>query len=456
MQIMNADKSIANLTAKELYPNKFQNFHKCSLIAALWDVPPYLILPAIDGDYREIKGVDGYLLNILAEVLNFTVEFVIPPNNEQRGLVRKDGSLTGAIKLVSLLSELSSQISFNNFVVIFLQLHERLADLSLGSFRCTLERSTVLSPSSTFYQTMQVFTVLALKQPWTSYEIITYPFDKYIWTLFFGLLLVLLISNTLLKIGHGNILQFVYGNSSISTINSNIIAMSLGQPCSLEPQRNFARYFATLWILLTFILRSTYQGSLYDFLNSQKTIDSPDTSRELNERQYKLIVNTATADSFSQIPAVRDKLLEVLIMNISDTAGFPLLEANMDKRYVTGTPRDFLLSYVNIHKKFGVFHILKETIFSQQLCVYYTKHSYLINTIDLILQRLRSFGLIYHWARQVFDDRFLEKSSIEPAPDSLGLSQLSCIFVACLYLYSLATLVFIFEIAWHRFYNRNT
>ncbi|KAI8124052.1 Glutamate receptor 2 [Lucilia cuprina] len=436
LYIINHNKSITDLKGFELFPDKFHNFHNCTLMAALWNVPPYLTLPKrgqSGGEMEGMEGMEGFLLNVLAKVLNFRIAYITPPNNEQRGLVKPDGTVTGAIKM----------------------LNNRVADLSLGSFRCTLERSTALSPSMTFYQTMQVFTVLALRQPWTSFEIIAYPFDFHIWLVLLALMLFLLSSPHILDHLRHKTLKFIYGFSSPNFININVIAITLGQTANSLPQRNFARYILFMWILLTMILRSIYQGSLYDFLKSQKTLAPPDTTAELTERKYQLILNMATGDSFSGIQIIRDKLIEVLIMNISDAGGFPLLEANPQKRYVTGTPKDFLTYYVNTHDKYGVFHVLKETIFSQQLCMYFTKHSYLVEPFNHVLQNLRSFGLIDYWAELVLDDRFLEEVDEVSTETPLTLAQLSGIVQICLYLYLITFIVFVGEILWFKFNKRD-
>ncbi|XP_075155866.1 uncharacterized protein LOC142229211 [Haematobia irritans] len=425
---------ITTLKANELFPEKFLNFHKCTLIAAVWEVPPYLTLPQDDEENIVFGGVEGLLLNILAKELNFKMDFKTPPNNEQRGLVLPDGSLTGAIKM----------------------LNERVADISMGSFRCTLQRSTVLTPSSTFYQTFQVFAVLALKQALGSFEVITYPFDIYIWFISLGLTLGLVASSYLCSVFNKKILKFIYDTTSLSIINANIIAITLGQPTIGEQRRNFARYFATLWVLWTFVLRSTYQGALFDFLNSQKTIDPPDTTKELTERNYRLVVNLATSDAFSGVPSIRDKQLQVQIMNVSDTGMFPVLEENPDKPLVSGSPRDFLVHYVNSFRKFGVFHVLPEAIFSQQLCVYFSKHSYLVNIFDHLLKNLRSFGLIDHWAKQVFDDRFLETLPANTETIPLSLSHVSSVFMLCVYAYGFSTLVFIIEVIWFKCNERHS
>ena len=101
MQIMNRNKSILDFKQAELFPDKFKNFHGCTIMAALWNVPPYMTLPKSGRDLNEMHGIEGILLIVMAQVLHFNIDYKIPPNDEQRGLVRKDGTLTGAIKMVS-------------------------------------------------------------------------------------------------------------------------------------------------------------------------------------------------------------------------------------------------------------------------------------------------------------------------------------------------------------------
>lgn len=100
MQVINPNKSILDLKAEQLFPNKFKNFYGCTLMAALWNVPPYITLPESGKDFKKMKGIEGLLLKVSAQVLNFNIDYKTPPNDEQRGLVRKDGTLTGALKMV--------------------------------------------------------------------------------------------------------------------------------------------------------------------------------------------------------------------------------------------------------------------------------------------------------------------------------------------------------------------
>lgn len=99
---LNRGKSIIEMSASALFPDKVRNFYGCSIIAVLWDVPPYVSLPKPDQGELQFGGFEGEFLNVLSAELNFDLNYTTPPRNEQRGLVMPNGTLTGAIKMVSI------------------------------------------------------------------------------------------------------------------------------------------------------------------------------------------------------------------------------------------------------------------------------------------------------------------------------------------------------------------
>lgn len=55
-----------------IFPDKFRNFHKCPLTASLYHLPPFVILkPQSNGSYH-IDGIEGTIVRVIAEQLNFT------------------------------------------------------------------------------------------------------------------------------------------------------------------------------------------------------------------------------------------------------------------------------------------------------------------------------------------------------------------------------------------------
>ncbi|XP_011193650.1 uncharacterized protein LOC105219304 [Zeugodacus cucurbitae] len=416
---LNRGKSITELSATALFPDKVRNFHGCTITAVLWDVPPYISLPKREQGELQFGGLEGELLNLLIAELNIDLNYTTPPRNEKRGLILPNGKLTGAIKMLA----------------------EKSGDLSLGCFRRTQERATVLTSSISFYQTTQVFAVLERQEPWSTYEILTYPFNIHVWSsLLFFYLVPIFIAFILHRLSV-RLLHFIFGILHVREMFFMWTGILLSQIAIPEPSANFARYIFVMWLLLTFVLRSSYQALLYDFFSTQKVIAAPATLDQLIQREYKLVVTESTADSMSGIKALRNREIEVLALNMTDIGIYIELEGNPEKNFVASTPSDFLKYYMISEQKYSKFTILKEDVFLHHISVYFTKHSYLKLPVNRILRNLRAGGIIEHWS--LVRELHANKNGLDK--QALTLTQLYGIFVIQCLMWVAALLVFLVE-----------
>lgn len=83
-----------------IFPPKTTNLHGCALNVAVWNTPPYFSYLQSDNGFYKISYFEAELLEVLAYKLNFSLNLQEPPNNEQRGKVLPDGTITGAMKMV--------------------------------------------------------------------------------------------------------------------------------------------------------------------------------------------------------------------------------------------------------------------------------------------------------------------------------------------------------------------
>lgn len=85
---------------EEVFPRKIVNLQGCPLIAAVWNTPPYFSYEETENGVYKIDYFEADLLGALAEKLNFSLILIEPPNDEQRGKVLENGTITGAMKMV--------------------------------------------------------------------------------------------------------------------------------------------------------------------------------------------------------------------------------------------------------------------------------------------------------------------------------------------------------------------
>lgn len=81
------------LTKADFFPNKMMNLHGCPLRVATFSNPPFMMI--VDrGQLFELDGIDGILLRVLAQKMNFSGELFLPP--QAWGEIYPNGSATGS------------------------------------------------------------------------------------------------------------------------------------------------------------------------------------------------------------------------------------------------------------------------------------------------------------------------------------------------------------------------
>lgn len=94
---------------KGSFTPKLRSLHGCPLKVATFNISRFMKVSPIDPSFSEkdggltgyeLIGFEGRLINLMAEVLNFTIDLVVP--EEKWGEIYPNGTHTGASKLVGL------------------------------------------------------------------------------------------------------------------------------------------------------------------------------------------------------------------------------------------------------------------------------------------------------------------------------------------------------------------
>lgn len=81
----------------EIFPNKMSNLFGCPLRVATFMNKPFMIIHDYGNNHVEIDGIDGILLRVLAQKMNFNVELFLV-NDLMWGDVYNNGTSTGDIQ----------------------------------------------------------------------------------------------------------------------------------------------------------------------------------------------------------------------------------------------------------------------------------------------------------------------------------------------------------------------
>lgn len=222
------------------FPVKLKNFHECPLFLATYNIPPYMIMKQHkDGSYVT-RGIEGNLYRELSKILNF------------RPMVRVsyEKYLGGAKENFEMLRK--SEVNLTMFAIVN-----------------TVERSKRFTASFPYAYTSVVFTT-PHGPPFTPLEKLMLPFEPLVWL---GVLIVICaaLSVTIYMADCPKKWRdFVFGKNN-QTPFLNFVSVTLGGVVTQPPLRNFARTLFIIWLLGSLVLRSSYQGALFSFIQSQKS-----------------------------------------------------------------------------------------------------------------------------------------------------------------------------------------
>lgn len=252
--------------------NKFDNFYGCRLGFGVSNrSPAFAFRP---GHYGEGKfvfwGFNKYIITELAENLNYT--FSLNPFINHWG-----------------------EYFYADLPVDFL-----IQFYSLTSF--------VREQSDHFITRPYVFKNNLLAKPpgvpITGYEKLYLPFDFMTWiciaTFFASAYLVIFV----LSFTNVNIRRFVIGRD-VKTPSLNVTGTLFGISQTILPRRNFARFLLTLFIILCLVLRTAWQGKMFDFLQKDMRHPEVQSIEEMIEKNFTFYMLKNFKDHFKDSDLVR-------------------------------------------------------------------------------------------------------------------------------------------------------
>ncbi|XP_037921288.1 uncharacterized protein LOC119658095 [Hermetia illucens] len=194
---------------------------------------------------------------------------------------------------------------------------------------------------------------------------------------------------------------FIVGLKNTSPLYNMWVAAIGGQVNPL-PGRNFARFMLMLWLLITAVLRGTYQGALYNFIRTNVEKELPNTLEELWKEKYSIWVDSLLAEwalpttdleKFNKIPVKVDFSTLYEFQNTQENIGFLIA-------------RDMVIHFNNLNYWEGRLYIVNERLLMQQYSMLFRKYSYLIVEVNGLVIRYSSSGLIMKWSKNFNTEKF--------------------------------------------------
>lgn len=208
-----------------------------------------------------------------------------------------------------------------------------------------------------------------------------------------------------------------------------------------------------LWILLALVLRVAYQSFLFKLLQRGVSREPPQTLQELRNLGYSLVMTDAVFEHMINISRIKNHSMPVILLNTSIETATAEFVTNSSAQLAGIAPMEFLIYYAKNTNQINNFFIVPEKIFTQHISIYFTKHTFLVERINMLLMNLRSQGLVKLWAYQSFGKDLITKSgaSSESYERPITFEDVSGIFIIFGIMMALSCVAFVVELIWKKF-----
>lgn len=263
--------------SQRYFPNKIKNLQQCAIKIQTFEYGPAVLRTMlIDGTYN-VFGSDIDLIYSISNALNFRVDLRFMEEPGSFGLLFTNGTSTGAMKKV-----MTGEV-----------------DLIMGMYSLRELRTKFMSFTIPYgSNSMAIIIPPGFRK--STYELLLRPFENIVWYCFLGTCAFGIFVIIFVKFQSDHIKNFIFGNKVKHPLFNMIIILFEGEIVHL-PKRNFSRFLLTSFILFCLIQRSLYQGSLFQFLQSQNRKKEISSIQEMVDNDFIFYMSEATEQSVREL-----------------------------------------------------------------------------------------------------------------------------------------------------------
>lgn len=266
-----------NLPFNSLILSKQFKFPSCPLFVSTFPLDPFVIINNRNKS-TTFTGLDITIVNEISKTLNLVPIYLEAPDKQNRGIVFPNGTSSGAVGMVI----------------------DGDANMTVGAYALSLERFNVMAYSRSYSQNAFVFAFKESVRLIAPLSRLMSPFTTSVWISIALLLVISILVILLSKKLPPRHRHFIIGGCMNRTPILNMINALIGNAIYIPRTKHgrsisvFNRSLFIIWILFWLVVRSAYQGSLFTFLQSQRTNSPFDTVKKIrmsNTNMY--IIDTA-------------------------------------------------------------------------------------------------------------------------------------------------------------------
>jgi len=308
-----------------------------------------------------------------------------------------------------------------------------------------------------FYQN-ELYFIVPRGEQLTEYEILLLAFDAATWYLIiatFGTAFAFIFIVKVFKAT--TVRNFVFGRN-VSSPALNILVIFFGLSQVALPRRNFARFTLTLFIIWSLIIRTCYNGLLFEYLQSDKHHPGIQTIKQLMTKNLTYFVGDdffALVEYESELSIKTNVSLSKVLREIysNDELGTPNMATIINAYFEAPRNESVLIAdtfqIIDFHKKnpYQTLLIMKETIMSFYGGILISGDYFSKSIIRSAISNLTENDIISHELSEMYESKFFNPQSEPKEPEVLTLSQLAVGFKLYGYCLGVIAVIWSAEIA---------
>ncbi|XP_055615245.1 uncharacterized protein LOC129761545 [Toxorhynchites rutilus septentrionalis] len=381
-----------------LFPSKTNSFKGCPLKVGSFPIAPFIIFE--DDDPDELRGIEGDLLKLLAEKLDFTISIIEPANETLWGSEDGENS-TGLVRLI----------------------YDEEVEFGISAMGITAGKNAFLKPGVSHHVAKLVLVVPPGRE-FSAFEKLFRPLAANSWATIGAYTGVAVVVITVLEFNPIPVREFVYGRG-VRTPYLNLFRIMIGCEISPTPGRNFSRFLFVSWSLFGYWIRTVYLGSLFLCLQNSHSYPPMSTLEEFRSSGANLYTITPLLQMFDSFPEIMPRVRELPSKTNIMAVHIKWMLENPSVRDVLFCSTDFAARHNKLYRWTGQsIAITREMVASYTMAIYYPKRSILTDRFDYEIMRFQAAGLFTVWINRYGDYNFFQKEIINKVPDRLSNSHI--------------------------------
>jgi hypothetical protein len=266
------------------------------------------------------------------------------------------------------------------------------------------------------------------------------PFTLISWICISSVILTACITVIILKFTPKKFHDYIVGKNVKGSI-LNVWNLLLGGSQTKLPTATFPRFLLAKFLIFALVMRSLYQGAIFNLLKDDISTIELSTIDEFIEHKFTFIVYESLA-ARSQGSKFMDRHL---VVKLTEMTKYELNTLDPNYKGVTFGYLSIVLFKNKKTRGNFTLRLCKEAMLTNQIVFYFTQNFYLVDEINRLIEEIKAAGLVDYAISKYINMRSSNEKNEKQTPSPLNFDHLKAVFEILIFGLLIALFCFVAE-----------